>query len=114
VHASTIPRLHQAYKKIAKKLKLPGWDDLNVDTFELIRDWLSKSKNGDWLLVLDNADDINIFYQPQRNQMMDEDEEMHHHMAEYPATESAWLYCYYYTGQAPRRAAYRPREAYSG
>jgi tetratricopeptide (TPR) repeat protein len=62
---------------------LPGWDDLNVDTFELIRGWLSNSKNGDWLLVLDNADDINIFYLPQKNQMTDEDDEMHHNMAEY-------------------------------
>ena len=83
MHASTILRLRQAYKTIAKNLKLPGWDDLNVDTFELIRDWLSNSKSADWLLVLDNADDINIFYQPHKDRMAEPDDEMHLNMAEF-------------------------------
>jgi tetratricopeptide (TPR) repeat protein len=85
VHSSTIPRLRQGYKKIAKSLKLPGWDDLNVDTFKLINDWLSDSQNGEWLIVLDNADDINIFYPPQTLQMSDDDkdDESYHHMADY-------------------------------
>ena len=84
MHASTIIRLRQGYKSIAKSLKLPGWDDLNVDVFELIRDSLRSSKSADWLLVLDNADDINIFYQPQKNQTAEEeDDEMHLNMAEY-------------------------------
>lgn len=83
VHASTILRLRQAYKSIAKSLRLPGWDDLNIDTFELIRDWLSNSKNADWLLVLDNADDINIFYQPHKDRRTEQDDEMHLNMADY-------------------------------
>ena len=60
VHASTVPRLDQAYKSIARKLNLPGWDDLDLNTFEVVSDWLSE--HGKWLLVLDNADDLDIFF----------------------------------------------------
>lgn len=83
MHASTVIRLRQGYKSIAKCLKLPGWDDLNVDVFELIRDSLSNSKSADWLLVLDNADDINIFYQSQQDRMVGEDDDVQLNMAEY-------------------------------
>ena len=62
IHASTIYRVDQAYKDIAKKLCLPGWNDPNVDTFQLVSEWLSNDVHGPWLLVLDNADDMEIFF----------------------------------------------------
>lgn len=62
IHASTASRVDQAYKHIAKKLNLPGWDDLSLNTFELVSEWLSK--HGRWLLILDNADDIDLFFGP--------------------------------------------------
>ncbi|KAL8801104.1 MAG: hypothetical protein Q9182_004697 [Xanthomendoza sp. 2 TL-2023] len=62
VHASTASRVDQAYKHIAKKLNLPGWDDLSLNTFELVSEWLSR--HGRWLLILDNADDIDLFFGP--------------------------------------------------
>ena len=55
-------RVDQAYKHIARKLNLPGWDDLSQNTFELVGEWLSQ--HGRWLLVLDNADDINLIFGP--------------------------------------------------
>ena len=62
VHASTASRIDQAYKQIARALNLPGWDDLSLNTFEIVSDWLNK--HGRWLLVLDNADDIDLFFGP--------------------------------------------------
>src|ERR1700722_5823880 len=62
IHASTIYRVDQAYKDIARKLCLPGWNDPNVDTFQLVSEWLSNDAHGPWLLVLDNADDMETFF----------------------------------------------------
>jgi hypothetical protein len=67
IHASTVSRIDQAYKDIAKKLCLPGWNDPNVDTFQLVSEWLSGDANKPWLLVLDNADDIEIFFSNKAN-----------------------------------------------
>jgi hypothetical protein len=50
-----------AYKDIARKLSLPGWNDPNVDIFQLVSEWLGDDAHGLWLLVLDNADDMETF-----------------------------------------------------
>ncbi|KAH0547852.1 hypothetical protein FGG08_000110 [Glutinoglossum americanum] len=46
IHASTIYRMDQAYKDIAKKLYLLNWNDSNVDTFQLV-----SSSNGSILIT---------------------------------------------------------------
>jgi hypothetical protein len=58
--------MDQAYKDIARKLCLAGWNDPNVDTFQLVSEWLSNA-NGPWLLVLDNTDDMEIFFSNKGN-----------------------------------------------
>ncbi|KAL8941379.1 MAG: hypothetical protein Q9216_002283 [Gyalolechia sp. 2 TL-2023] len=45
-------------------LKLPGWNDPQSDTFRILHTWLSEEQNGSWMLVIDNADDIEILDQP--------------------------------------------------
>jgi tetratricopeptide (TPR) repeat protein len=40
---------------------LPGRDEPNVDVCALVLDWLNNEKSGQWLLVIDNADDSSIF-----------------------------------------------------
>ena len=60
VHGSPRQRLEQAYSDIAKKLKLPGWDDPAVDTLNLVSEWFNE--NDQWLMVLDNADDLDEFF----------------------------------------------------
>jgi len=42
-------------------MQLPHHDDPNHDVCELVLDWLNGEKSGHWLLVIDNADDSNIF-----------------------------------------------------
>jgi hypothetical protein len=62
IHASTVERIDQAYKEIARKAQLPGWDSPNTDTLTLVADWFSRDESGHWLIVLDNADDSDVFF----------------------------------------------------
>ncbi|KAI3576689.1 hypothetical protein IWW34DRAFT_808545 [Fusarium oxysporum f. sp. albedinis] len=62
VHASSKPRLNKAYRSIAERLSLPRRNDPNIDVLGLICDWLQTEEAGSWLMVLDNADDVNLFY----------------------------------------------------
>ncbi|MCJ1378166.1 hypothetical protein MMC17_001262 [Xylographa soralifera] len=66
VHASTFERFDQAYKDIGRKLKLPGWNDSKTNMLQAVSDWLTNEDHGHWLIVLDNADDADIFFSPQK------------------------------------------------
>ncbi|KAH6714496.1 hypothetical protein BKA61DRAFT_575242 [Leptodontidium sp. MPI-SDFR-AT-0119] len=61
VYASTAERFEGAYRSIATTLDLPGADDPKTDVLGLVSRWLSNIDNGRWLMILDNADDINVF-----------------------------------------------------
>ncbi|KAH6694334.1 hypothetical protein BKA61DRAFT_647691 [Leptodontidium sp. MPI-SDFR-AT-0119] len=65
VYAGTAERFEQAYRSIAIELDLPGSDDPKTDVLGLFSRWLSDIDNGRWLMILDNADDIDIFRQMQ-------------------------------------------------
>jgi Tfp pilus assembly protein PilF len=67
IHASTVYRMDQAYRDIARMLCLPGWNDPNVDIFQLVSEWLNNDVHGSWLLVLDNADNMEIFFSTKSN-----------------------------------------------
>ncbi|OBT51626.1 hypothetical protein VE04_08927 [Pseudogymnoascus sp. 24MN13] len=62
VHASNAGRFKQAYTNIAAKIELPGRDDPNADILRLVYNWLSDERNGRWLIILDNADDDQVFH----------------------------------------------------
>ncbi|KAI7766379.1 hypothetical protein LZL87_013153 [Fusarium oxysporum] len=62
VHASSKPRFEEAYRSIAERLQLPRRNDPDVDVLGLVRDWLQTEEAGSWLMILDNADDVNLFY----------------------------------------------------
>jgi len=68
VHASTQARLEEAFGVIAKRLKLPGIKDPKVNIFQLVSEWLSDENNGKWTMVLDNADDIDVFFPKRKPQ----------------------------------------------
>ncbi|MCJ1246486.1 hypothetical protein MMC30_003694 [Trapelia coarctata] len=62
VHCSSAARFTQAYQDIARRLELPGHDDPTKDTVRLLSEWLSEASNGAWLMILDNADNLEIFF----------------------------------------------------
>ncbi|KAM6505253.1 hypothetical protein FSOLCH5_014486 [Fusarium solani] len=62
VHASSKARFAEAYRSIADNLQLPRRNDPSVDVLGLVRDWLQREEAGPWLMVLDNVDDVNLFY----------------------------------------------------
>ncbi|RYP51983.1 hypothetical protein DL768_002779 [Monosporascus sp. mg162] len=62
VHASSWPRFEEAYRSIAERLRLPRRNDPNVNVLRLVCDWLQTEEASSWVMVLDNADDVNLFY----------------------------------------------------
>ncbi|KAJ5377910.1 P-loop containing nucleoside triphosphate hydrolase protein [Penicillium cataractarum] len=57
IHASNATRFEQSCWQIVNLLETPGRNDPKSNPLELLRDWLHDSKNGRWILVLDNLDD---------------------------------------------------------
>lgn len=56
VHVGTVSRFRQAYEAIATELGL-GRDDPKANVLQLVVGWLNNEDNGNWLMILDNADD---------------------------------------------------------
>jgi tetratricopeptide (TPR) repeat protein len=61
VHATNGESLHQAYRDVAWQLRIPGWEDENADVKRLVQGHLSRDDAGQWLIVFDNADDIDMW-----------------------------------------------------
>jgi hypothetical protein len=41
--------------------KLPGVEEPTIDILGLVHRWLESDESGDWLMILDNADDVDAF-----------------------------------------------------
>ena len=61
IPATNIESLYQAYLDVARQLKIPGSDEDKADAKKLVQGYLSKESTGRWLLVFDNADDVNMW-----------------------------------------------------
>ena len=62
VHASTRERFEDSYRDIATRLRLPGHLDPKTDLLRLVYNWLHNEEIGEWLMILDNADNLELFY----------------------------------------------------
>ncbi|EAQ91300.1 hypothetical protein CHGG_03235 [Chaetomium globosum CBS 148.51] len=62
VHAGTQARVEEGFRKIADDVKLPGRNQPGADIPQLVYGWLSNERNGRWIIILDSADDRNVFY----------------------------------------------------
>jgi len=65
VHASNRTRFEQSYREIADALKLPGRDDPQQNVLQIVEAWLKRVESGTWLMILDNADDSRMFFNPE-------------------------------------------------
>ena len=61
IYASNLSRVEQSYRNIAQAMKLPGFEDPGVDSYGLVLNWLRKPETGPSLIVIDNADDGEVF-----------------------------------------------------
>lgn len=71
VYAGTQALFIGSFREIAQELSLDGWDDVKADVLRLVLNWL-RSGNRQWLMILDNADDINVF-DPKPDERKDSD-----------------------------------------
>ena len=62
VHANNATRFEQSYRTIATTARIPGIEDPKADVLNLVLQWLSSDESGDWLLIIDNADDADMFF----------------------------------------------------
>ena len=61
IPAARMESLHRAYTNTAEQLCIAGWEDEKADVKRLVQQYLNKESRGQWLLVFDNADDINMW-----------------------------------------------------
>jgi len=59
-HIGTFARAFSGWSQLARQLAIPGHEIAEADTFMLVKEYLSDTDNGPWLLVLDNADDADV------------------------------------------------------
>lgn len=68
VHAGTKARVEEGFRAIADAVNLPGRHRQNANVLSLLHTWLSNERNGTWLMILDSADDDQIFYGADKDQ----------------------------------------------
>ncbi|MCJ1470163.1 hypothetical protein MMC07_008808, partial [Pseudocyphellaria aurata] len=62
--ATNTESLQQAYMEIGRQLQIPGLDDKQADIQKLVQLHLSQENASQWLLIFDNADDIDMWFKP--------------------------------------------------
>ncbi|KAF4814772.1 hypothetical protein CGCSCA5_v007570 [Colletotrichum siamense] len=60
VNASTRATFQDSYRSVAEVLELPHRHDPGVNVLALVRDWLQREDVGRWLVIVDNADDVEM------------------------------------------------------
>jgi hypothetical protein len=65
IHASNAQRFRQAFGEIAQQCHVPGCDSPQADVLLLVKKWLERAEQGQWLMVIDNADDTQLFFPSQ-------------------------------------------------
>ncbi|KAJ5970810.1 FabD/lysophospholipase-like protein [Penicillium vulpinum] len=64
IPVNSMANLQTAYHKVAQNLRLSGCEESGADILELVQTYLSDETIGPWLLVFDNADDIDMWTSP--------------------------------------------------
>ncbi|KAL4786510.1 purine and uridine phosphorylase [Aspergillus varians] len=62
IPATNFETLQRTYFHIAEQLQLPGLEEEGADAKKLVKDCLCDSSAGQWLLIFDNADDIDMWF----------------------------------------------------
>ncbi|EHK42483.1 hypothetical protein TRIATDRAFT_293811 [Trichoderma atroviride IMI 206040] len=62
IHASSAAQFRQAFESIAKAYDIPGYAEPKVDMLLVVKHWLEEKDHGEWFMIIDNADDIQLFF----------------------------------------------------
>ncbi|KAL4867588.1 hypothetical protein BDV12DRAFT_186521 [Aspergillus spectabilis] len=62
IPATNLENLQRTFFNIAQQLQLPGLEEEGADIKKLVKDYLCDSSAGQWLLIFDNADDIDMWF----------------------------------------------------
>ncbi|KAI5820051.1 hypothetical protein BZA77DRAFT_341707 [Pyronema omphalodes] len=58
INAGSITQFKADYRKLRYLAKIPGNDDTEQNSGLIVKRWLESPESGDWILVLDNADNM--------------------------------------------------------
>jgi hypothetical protein len=83
IHASSAARLEQSVRTNFDDLKVSGRADQGANVFQLLRGWLQDSKNGRWLLILDNVDDARYLLESSSGSKQQKDAVQHERILDY-------------------------------
>src|SRR4029077_4876463 len=61
IPATTTESLQQAYLDVGQKFGIPGLQEEQADVKKLVQHYLSQESAGQWLLIFDNADDMDMW-----------------------------------------------------
>ncbi len=67
VPAVTHDTVRKAFGDIGRQLNVPGLEEPSADVFSLVQQRLSHESAGQWLLIVDNADDAKMWFDPIAN-----------------------------------------------
>ncbi|KAI1827762.1 hypothetical protein F4861DRAFT_287006 [Xylaria intraflava] len=62
VHAGTRARVEAGFEAIADAVGIPGRNQPGTNVLQLVYQWLQDERHEPWLMILDCADDANVFY----------------------------------------------------
>jgi tetratricopeptide (TPR) repeat protein len=62
VPATSVESLQQAFENIGRQLGVPGLEDGHADVKKLVQRHLNQQSSGQWLLILDNVDQVNMWH----------------------------------------------------
>ncbi|OCK75506.1 putative kinesin light chain, partial [Lepidopterella palustris CBS 459.81] len=67
IPANSVEKFEQACLEIGQLLQIPGISEENTDVKQLVKQKLSQETTGCWLLILDNADDADVWFKETSN-----------------------------------------------
>jgi tetratricopeptide (TPR) repeat protein len=62
VPVTNFESFQQAYLEIGRQLQIPGLEEEKSDVRKLVQHHMSRESTGQWLLIFDNADDIDMWF----------------------------------------------------
>ncbi|KAF2828904.1 hypothetical protein CC86DRAFT_454536 [Ophiobolus disseminans] len=60
VDTKTAAKFEQGYRDIADLVRIVGRKDRDANILSLVYEWLRNTRNGRWVMILDNADDVAV------------------------------------------------------